>query len=183
MKAAKCGHPGCIAELVAHEADLMPRRKNGQTPLHEAALGGFVDCVKLILEAAGPDQRQLIEAVDNEGNTALDLAVNNIPSREVVAGVLREAAQQAAAATATQELHRNVACRMTTEAYVKEHKMEKTMEDLLNSLKSQPENPYTAMVRRQSVYVRCRSVCQSVCRSVALSLCLSLCLCVAQEHG
>eukprot|EP01043_Picozoa_sp_COSAG02_P058988 COSAG02_NODE_7437_length_3014_cov_1.644475_1_plen_48_part_00 len=36
---------------------------------------------------------------------------------------------------------------MATEAYVKEHKMEKTVEDLLNSLKSQPENPFTAMVR------------------------------------
>jgi ankyrin repeat protein len=71
----------------------MPRRKNGQTPLHEAALGGFVDCVKLLLEAAGRDRQQLIEAVDNEGNTALNLAVNNIPAREAVAEILREAAQ------------------------------------------------------------------------------------------
>eukprot|EP01046_Picozoa_sp_COSAG06_P090346 COSAG06_NODE_36676_length_444_cov_0.820290_1_plen_54_part_10 len=37
---------------------------------------------------------------------------------------------------------------MATEAYVKQHKMERTIEDMLNSLKSQPGNPYTAMVRK-----------------------------------
>ena len=36
---------------------------------------------------------------------------------------------------------------MATEAYVKQHKLEKTLEDMLNSLKSQPDNPYSAMVR------------------------------------
>jgi hypothetical protein len=36
---------------------------------------------------------------------------------------------------------------MATEAYVKQHKIEQTIEDMLNSLKSQPGNPYTAMVR------------------------------------
>jgi hypothetical protein len=37
---------------------------------------------------------------------------------------------------------------MAAEAYVKQHKMERTIEDMLNSLKSQPGNPYTAMVRK-----------------------------------
>jgi len=36
---------------------------------------------------------------------------------------------------------------MATEAYVKQHNIEQTIEDMLNSLKSQPGNPYTAMVR------------------------------------
>ncbi len=57
---------------------------------------------------------------------------------------------------------------MATEAYVKEHKMEKTLEDLLNSLKHQPENPYTAMVRSNAG--NALSVCLSVCLSVRPSV-------------
>ena len=33
-----------------------------------------------------------------------------------------------------------------TEAYLKEHKLEKTLEAMVNSLKAQPKNPYLAMV-------------------------------------
>ena len=41
-----------------------------------------------------------------------------------------------------------------TEAYVKEHKMEKTLEAMINSLKAQPANPYLAMVRRAAALMR-----------------------------
>ena len=38
-----------------------------------------------------------------------------------------------------------------TEAYLKEHKLEKTLEAMVNSLKAQPKNPYLAMVRALSM--------------------------------
>ena len=64
-------------------ANVDPRRKNGKTPLHEAAENGFVDCVR-ILCAAGADHA----AVDNAGKTAADYAAESMPVHEAVLAVL-----------------------------------------------------------------------------------------------
>lgn len=55
------GHPGQLNTAYA---------QNGNTPLHVAALNGYTDIVRLLLEQPGIDTAR----TNNEGKTALDLA-------------------------------------------------------------------------------------------------------------
>ena len=79
----RCGHPKCVSAMLELGAHVDPRRKNGKTPLHEAAEHGFVECVR-ILCAAGADRA----AVDNAGKTAADYAAESMPVHEAVLAVL-----------------------------------------------------------------------------------------------
>lgn len=78
--AAKAGHAGCVAALLAAGADVERGGNDGWTPLMHAVNAGERECTevcRLLLDAGAN-----IAAVDNNGRTALDLAVECVKTAE-----------------------------------------------------------------------------------------------------
>lgn len=82
--AAAAGHGAVVSLLLARGAKAGAADAAGRTPLHHAAHRGRADCVRLLLlggasaaaaAAAAPPGRELLEAEDGAGATALRLAV------------------------------------------------------------------------------------------------------------
>ena len=71
--------------LIAAGADLGVRDENGMTPLHHAALNGYAECAKVLMNAHIDES-----ATNAAGQTALDLAV--AAGQDEVAVVLRRGA-------------------------------------------------------------------------------------------
>ncbi|XP_077979567.1 transient receptor potential cation channel subfamily A member 1-like [Glandiceps talaboti] len=79
-QAARSGSAGVCKLLVEHGADIRCKDINDSTPLMKAASGGHTDVMSILLEAAMKRNiaiKEYIEDADNEGSTAIHLAVGN----------------------------------------------------------------------------------------------------------
>lgn len=93
-RAAANGDVRCVGLLLEHFADVTLVEGQGRTPLHVACASskskaaGYLDCVLVLLDS-GADA--VIDALDNDGNTALHLSVN-AGSVDIVRALLQSAA-------------------------------------------------------------------------------------------
>jgi len=63
--------PTIVRALLDNGANVTLTDENGETALHAAAAGGSVECAKMLLNA----HVELLNVKDNDGSTALDIAV------------------------------------------------------------------------------------------------------------
>lgn len=98
-KAALAGDINRVRALLLRGANINSRIKNGRTPLHCAAIGGYKDIAALLI-AKGAD----IEARDTQGQTPLHLAA--IPDRDNQREVVRLLLSKGAAIDAPDRIER-----------------------------------------------------------------------------
>lgn len=70
--AIRVNNPAILEMLIGYQCNLLHRRKNGNTCLHECAIHGSVDCLTLLASYCGQD---LFHVINKEGYRAADLAL------------------------------------------------------------------------------------------------------------
>ena len=96
-------NPAILEMLISYDCNLLHRRKNGNTCLHECAVHSSVDCLTLLASYCGSD---LFHIINKEGYRALDLALNNTVSSSTDKGWVKNRASEIT--IALQKIERNL---------------------------------------------------------------------------
>jgi len=76
-RAAYMGHLECVKTLLSYGCRPDLADSDGKSALHKCVEKGNYTCAKLILEECQMKRAELVNMLDNKGNTALDLGIRN----------------------------------------------------------------------------------------------------------